>query len=143
MKLVQRLWKLLRKGWRIIVFYNIGNCITVQYRHTDISLGQFSSEGGESATLQEQIIRIKGKMAAAQTEIKAADLKTKHNTEQLKKKQVEMKKTEAEYKRDSGAVGKYEKDVADLNNKLSKINYVDGSAVRLEEQQRTLRQEVQ
>ena len=70
-----------------------------------ISVGQFSSESGESATLQDQIINSKREIAAAETEIKTADLKIKNNAEQLKKKQIEMKKTEADYKRDSSSLG--------------------------------------
>ena len=39
-----------------------------------------------------------------------------------------MKKTEAEYKRDSGSLGKVEASVKDLENKLSKIDYEEGTA---------------
>ena len=79
---------------------------TAQDRYQAISLGQFTSESGESATLQEQIMQAKKEISAAETEIKTADMKIKDNTEQLKKKQLEMKKTEAEYKRDSGSLGR-------------------------------------
>ena len=70
-----------------------------------INVGQFTSESGESATLQDQIIKTKEEIATAETEIKTADSKIRANTEQLKKKQIEMKKTEAEYKRDSSSLG--------------------------------------
>ena len=66
---------------------------TAQDRYQAISLGQFTSESGESATLQEQIMQAKKEISAAETEIKTADMKIKDNTEQLKKKQLEMKKT--------------------------------------------------
>ena len=62
--------------------------------------------------------------------------------EQLKKKQIEMKKTEAEYKRDSGGVGRYEKDVSDLQGKFLEISYEEGTAERLELHHRQIRQEV-
>ena len=75
------------------------------FRHQAISLGEFTSASGESATLQEQIMQAKQEISAAETEIKTADLKIRDNTDQLKKKQLEMKKTEAEYKRDSGSLG--------------------------------------
>ncbi len=70
-------------------------------------MGEFTSNTGESATLQEQIMQAKREISAAETEIKTADLKIKDNTAQLKKKQLEMKKTEAEYKRDSGSLGNF------------------------------------
>ena len=70
-------------------------------------MGEFTSNTGESATLQDQIMQAKREISAAETEIKTADLKIKDNTAQLKKKQLEMKKTEAEYKRDSGSLGNF------------------------------------
>ena len=81
--------------------------IFVVVRYQAISLGEFTSESGESATLQEQIMQVKKEISDAETEIKTADLKIRDNTEQLKKKQMEMKKTEAEYKRDSNSLGWY------------------------------------
>ena len=78
-----------------------------QDRMEAISLGQFSTDTGESATLENQIIRTKQSIAAAETEIKTADAKIKNNTAQLKKKEAEMKTTEAEYKKDSGALGRH------------------------------------
>ena len=78
-----------------------------QDRMQAISLGQFTTETGETATLQEQLIKTKADVAAAETEVKTAASKIKNNTEQLKKKQIEMKKTEAEYKRDSSSLGKH------------------------------------
>jgi hypothetical protein len=70
-------------------------------------LGEFTSNTGESATLQDQIMQAKREISAAETEIKTADLKIKNNTAQLKKKQLEMKKTEAEYMRDSDWLGNF------------------------------------
>ena len=58
---------------------------TAQDRYQAISLGQFTSESGESATLQEQIMQAKKEISAAETEIKT---------------------TETEYKRDSGSLGR-------------------------------------
>ena len=107
-----------------------------------LSLGEEVIEGGGSATLQEQIMTAKEEISAAETEIKSADSKIKHNQDQLKKKQIEMKKTEAEYKRDSGSLSKYEKEVADLERRLSGINYEEGHAEKLEQQQRTMRHQV-
>ena len=52
-----------------------------------------------------------------------------------------MKKTEAEYKRDSASLGKVEAAVKDLENKLSKINYQEGSVESLDNEFRQLRGE--
>ena len=76
-----------------------------QDRYQAISIGQFSTDSGGTATLQDQLMIAKNEMSTAVTEIKMADSKIKDNAEQTKKKQVEMKKTEAEYKRDSGSIG--------------------------------------
>ena len=107
-----------------------------QAKYQAISLGEEITEDGGSATIQEQIIRAKQEKSSAETEIKSADTKIKHNKEQLKKKQIEMKKTEAEYRRDSGSLNKYEKEVADIEARLARIQYEEGHVERLETQQR-------
>ena len=113
-----------------------------QAKYQAISLGEEITEDGGSATIQEQIIRAKQEKSSAETEIKSADTKIKHNKEQLKKKQIEMKKTEAEYRRDSGSLNKYEKEVADIEARLARIQYEEGHVERLENQQRQTRQEL-
>lgn len=86
------------------------NCQTAlkaaQDRLQAIAIGQFSTEDGESATLQDQIINTKREISNAGTELQTGQLKIKSNTEQLNKKKIEMKKTEAEYKRDSSSLGR-------------------------------------
>jgi len=113
-----------------------------QDRMQAISLGQFATDTGESATLQDQLIKTKADVAAAETELKTASSKIKNNTEQLKKKQIEMKKTEAVYKKDSSSLGKFEADVADIERKLQRIDYQEGSYERMENEQRTLKMEI-
>ena len=113
-----------------------------QAKYQAISLGEEITEDGGSATIQEQIIRAKQEKSSAETEIKSADTKIKHNKDQLKKKQIEMKKTEAEYRRDSGSLNKYEKEVADIEARLGKIQYEEGHMERLETQQRQTKHEL-
>ena len=71
-------------------------------------------EGGGSAIQQEQILNTRAEISAAKREIKAADTKVKHNTDQLKKNRL-------------GALGKYEK-----------IKSEEGMEERLEGEPRTL-----
>ena len=106
-------------------------------------MGRTMVEGGGSATLQEQIMTLKQKTSKAETEIKAADTKITHNTEQIKKKTIEMKKTEAVYKRDSGNLGKLEKEEADLLAKLAQMKYEEGTLEKLEGEQRPMQHRIQ
>ena len=69
----------------------------------------------------------------------AADMK---RVQELQKKQIEMKKTEAEYKRDSGSLGKFEKAEAEMQAKLGQLNYVEGTLEKLEAELRPKQHQV-
>ena len=80
-----------------------------QERFEAISVGKFSSSevGGKSATLQQQMMDLKGNLTKAQTTVKTSEMKLKHNGEALKKAKSEMKKTDSDYSNDNANLKKY------------------------------------
>ena len=112
-----------------------------QARYEDISVGKFSSDSGDgkSASLQQQLMDLKGNLTKAQTTVKTSDMKLKHNAESLKKAKAEMKKTDAEYNKDTQNLKKYETEVNKLSQELGNITYEDGAYEREEENVRSLK----
>ncbi|CAB4067167.1 SMC2 [Lepeophtheirus salmonis] len=87
-----------------------------QKRYEAISLGKFCSDDGEEgATLQEQVIKMKGQISDAQTE-------------------MEMKKTKGQYELDSKNLISYETQVKEAKSSMDKLNYQEGRLESLMEQ---------
>jgi structural maintenance of chromosome 2 len=113
-----------------------------QTRFEAISVGKFSSEDGTAATLQEQIIKLKGDISSAGTTIKTGDMKTKHNKKEMVRLENEMKRTQADFARDSGNLRKFEDGVAMAEAELKKLNYEPGMLEELEAAHRESKHEV-
>ncbi|XP_040571825.2 LOW QUALITY PROTEIN: structural maintenance of chromosomes protein 2-like [Lepeophtheirus salmonis] len=106
-----------------------------QKRYEAISLGKFCSDDGEEgATLQEQVIKMKGQISDAQTEVATSEMKLKHNKSNLKNIEMEMKKTKGQYELDSKNLISYETQVKEAKSSMDKLNYQEGRLESLMEQ---------
>ena len=89
-----------------------------QTRYQAIYLGQFQDEDGESATLKQQMDEDEGGHGQGGHRLRRLIQRLKQTWSNSRRIRLKRRKL-AEYKRDSGAVGRYEKDVSDLQGKLS------------------------
>jgi len=107
-----------------------------------INSGMFSSEEGEAATLQEQLMKIKADIVSAKTQTKQAEMKLKHCKEEHKTKMQQMKSHTAQYNKDKQLVDKMEKEVKNLESQLGKLGYDENQVNELENRRHILHNEV-
>ena len=72
-----------------------------QKRYEAISVGKFDDGSGESATLQQQLMKLKAEISTALTTIKTTEMKMKHDSQELKKAESELKKYEKDNSKDT------------------------------------------
>ncbi|XP_043213989.1 structural maintenance of chromosomes protein 2-like [Amphibalanus amphitrite] len=113
-----------------------------QKRFQAISSGMFSGDDGEDATLAQQLMNAKTAIADSESARKQADMKLKHTRQELNKRRTAMKKTEAEYKRDSKQLETMEAEVARIEKAIGQLQYDEKQIAELEEERRALRQEI-
>jgi len=114
-----------------------------QKRFEAISVGKFSdADGGESATLQQQVMKLKAEMTAAATNIQTSEMKLKHDTVALKKAEVDLKKYEKDNAADTTNLKRYEAEVEKAARTLAALKYEEGSWETAEQRLREFNHEV-
>uniref|UniRef100_A0A1B6GEP0 Structural maintenance of chromosomes protein n=1 Tax=Cuerna arida TaxID=1464854 RepID=A0A1B6GEP0_9HEMI len=103
-----------------------------------VSSGLLSSDDGEDATLQDQLMKAKQEVSRLQTETMQCNMQLEHNRSELKNKQKDLKQGESDYARDEKQLNTMEKELDSLKRELSKVNYQEGEMERLEDTKRQL-----
>ncbi|XP_014219096.1 structural maintenance of chromosomes protein 2 [Copidosoma floridanum] len=116
--------------------------VAAQENYQKISSGLLLCDDGSNATLEQQLITAKQNHSQAQTEIKQCEMTLTHNRQQLSKKKIDMQSTENEYRNDNKKVESTQKDLKNIENELSKLNYEEGSLESLEQQKGALIREI-
>uniref|UniRef100_H2YJF5 Structural maintenance of chromosomes protein n=1 Tax=Ciona savignyi TaxID=51511 RepID=H2YJF5_CIOSA len=107
-----------------------------------VTTGLASSDTGEEASWQAQLLKAKKDISQLQTETKQSEMKLKHKQE-LKSKQSELKKTEATYKQDLEVLKKVEKRLVEIKTQMEKLNYTEGEEEQLKAQKHDLSTKIQ
>lgn len=69
-------------------------------------MGKFTDDSGESATLQQMLMKLKSDISSAQTTVKTCEMKLKHDSQSLKTAETKLKKYEKENASDATSVKK-------------------------------------
>ena len=114
-----------------------------QTRFEAISVGKFSSDNGKgtSATLQEQVIKLKSDISDAATTEKTSNMKIKHNQREMDRLKKQMKATESAFTKDAVNLPKFEQDVKKAEAQLKSLQYSPEMAEKMEESSRSARGE--
>uniref|UniRef100_H2YJF8 Structural maintenance of chromosomes protein 2 n=1 Tax=Ciona savignyi TaxID=51511 RepID=H2YJF8_CIOSA len=99
-----------------------------------VTTGLASSDTGEEASWQAQLLKAKKDISQLQTETKQQELKSK---------QSELKKTEATYKQDLEVLKKVEKRLVEIKTQMEKLNYTEGEEEQLKAQKHDLSTKIQ
>merc|ERR1712223_268695 len=114
-----------------------------QKRYEAISVGKFDDGTGESATLQQQLMKLKSDISKASTTIKTAEMKMKSDTAELKKAEGELKKYEKDNSKDTDNLKRYEAAVQKATHDLEALQYTEGQYETEEENCRNFKVQVQ
>ncbi|KAK9506498.1 hypothetical protein O3M35_008426 [Rhynocoris fuscipes] len=113
-----------------------------QQKFQAVSSGLLANEDGENATLQDQLMNVKHQLTKAETEIKQCQIQIKHNKNELDSKLPLLKKTEITFQNDNKELLTKESEVKSLEENLSRMQYRDGALEELQENSRSLANEI-
>nr|XP_002119958.1 structural maintenance of chromosomes protein 2 [Ciona intestinalis] len=108
-----------------------------------VTTGLATSDTGEEASWQAQLLQVKKDISQLQTDTKQSEMKLKHNKQELKAKQTELKKTEASYKQDQDGLKKMERSYAEIQKQMDKLNYNEGAEEELKSRKQELSTKIQ
>uniref|UniRef100_H2YJF7 Structural maintenance of chromosomes protein n=1 Tax=Ciona savignyi TaxID=51511 RepID=H2YJF7_CIOSA len=109
-----------------------------------VTTGLASSDTGEEASWQAQLLKAKKDISQLQTETKQViSINVGTTKQELKSKQSELKKTEATYKQDLEVLKKVEKRLVEIKTQMEKLNYTEGEEEQLKAQKHDLSTKIQ
>ncbi|XP_054664845.1 structural maintenance of chromosomes protein 2 [Grus americana] len=100
-----------------------GALAAAQQHFNAVSAGLSSSDDGKEATLAGQMMTCKNEISKAVTEAKQVQMKLNYAQQELKTKQVEVKKMDKGYKKDQEALEAVRTTKEKLENQMKKLNY--------------------
>ncbi|XP_065220294.1 structural maintenance of chromosomes protein 2 [Planococcus citri] len=104
-----------------------------------VSSGLFSDDGGgDNATLEDQLMQVKGAIAQAEIDRKQCAMQMDHQKNQLKTKSAEVKKTESTFANDKKQLEKFEREIQNFETEMNRLNYQDGLIEQLKEERKKL-----
>ncbi|XP_054275835.1 structural maintenance of chromosomes protein 2 [Macrosteles quadrilineatus] len=113
-----------------------------QRKYQAVSSGLLSSDDGQDATLQDQLMNAKQEVSRLQTESMQCNMQLEHNRNELKTKQKDLKQGETDYARDEKQLQSMDKELESLRRDLGKVNYEEGKIEELEDRKRQLNTDI-
>ncbi|XP_054276707.1 structural maintenance of chromosomes protein 2-like [Macrosteles quadrilineatus] len=113
-----------------------------QRKYQVVSSGLLSSDDGQDATLQDQLLNAKQEVSRLQTESMQCNMQLEHNRNELKIKQKDLKQGETDYARDEKQLQSMDKELESLRRYLGKVNYEEGKLEDLEDRKRQLNTDI-
>jgi len=106
-----------------------------QKRLEAVNLGMALNDEGEATSLQDQLTTAKSKIAEATSTIKQSEMELKYSQQTLATKEKETKTNDSDFLKDKNVIANTEKEMKNLENQMTKINYQDGEIEKLKELQ--------
>lgn len=107
-----------------------------------VNMGMAINEEGQAASYQDQLTTAKSKIAEATSTIKKSEMELKYSKQTLAKKVNEGKGNDSAYLKDQEVIRVNEKEMKNLENQLTKIQYRDGEIEELTEKANGLTREI-
>jgi len=116
--------------------------IEAQNHYHAVSAGLSSNKDGEDKTLADQLMDCKNAVSKADTEMKQAQIKLKHEESELTRKQADLKSTAKGYDKDKASMDNLDREKTKIQAELNKLNYEEGREEQLVASKRQLQMEI-
>lgn len=107
-----------------------------------VNMGMAINDEGQATSYQDQLTTAKSKIAEATSTIKKSEMELKYSKQTLAKKESEGKGNDNAYLKDQEVIRVNEKEMKNLENQLTKIQYRDGEIEELTEKADGLKREI-
>ncbi|XP_004517608.1 structural maintenance of chromosomes protein 2 [Ceratitis capitata] len=113
-----------------------------QRKFEAVTQGLSVDEEGQSCSLQDQLITAKQQLSQAETTLKTSSMELTHCRNVLKQRENDKHSKDTIYAKDQQLCEQLEREIKGLEQKMSSIDYEDGSYEALQERKQVLQHEI-